>query len=204
MRQSSGLFSAIGAFRYRCHSVCSLEEPDMAVNKPIGDSARKGAVKNARSARASSWARPLDQTQQGNGRVHGREETQEKVQGRAPRSKEFPTCRWPCAGGGFFIAFGFSASSRQRPRPLFGAVISSPSGPSVRMDLPHVSMQLVVDRRSRDRGMSKRNTELVKVAHHIACRVNAVHRCALMIVDQQISSLPVTIWPQSHSKVSSS
>ena len=53
----------------------------MAVNKPVGDNARKGAVRKRTQRKGALMGDCLDETQQGVGAVHGREEGQEEVQG---------------------------------------------------------------------------------------------------------------------------
>jgi hypothetical protein len=58
----------------------------MAVNKPTGDNARKGAVKKrSQLATKTMGKKTLDQAGQDNWRIHGSEEGagKEKVQGRA-------------------------------------------------------------------------------------------------------------------------
>jgi hypothetical protein len=54
----------------------------MAVNKPTGDNARRGAVKKRRSQKQSSAAHRVDQTQQETRSIHGCEKAGEKDQGR--------------------------------------------------------------------------------------------------------------------------
>ncbi len=54
----------------------------MTVNKPVGDNARKGAVK--KGTQLKNPDQDCNQAQQGGGPVHGRQEVREKIQGRAP------------------------------------------------------------------------------------------------------------------------
>jgi hypothetical protein len=56
----------------------------MATNKPIGDNARKGAVRKPTQLKTKvKGGRPLDQAGQGHRGTHGPEEDGEKAQGRA-------------------------------------------------------------------------------------------------------------------------
>jgi hypothetical protein len=56
----------------------------MAVNKPVGDNARKGVVRKAHSAQEQD-RRSLDQAQQAERGIYGREKEPEEVQGRSSR-----------------------------------------------------------------------------------------------------------------------
>ena len=60
-----------------------LLEAPMAVNKPTGDNARKGAVKKRSQLEPAD--EDIDQAQQGGRPVHGCQEKREKVQGCAAR-----------------------------------------------------------------------------------------------------------------------
>ena len=63
----------------------------MAVDKPVGDNARKGAVKKRTQRKGKLMGQDgLDQAQQGERPVHGREEEQEEVQGCAAREVAKP------------------------------------------------------------------------------------------------------------------
>jgi hypothetical protein len=62
----------------------------MAVNKPVGDNARKGAVKKRTQLNEARRRHRMDQAQQNIGRVHGgkkarsEEKDRQKVQGCSP------------------------------------------------------------------------------------------------------------------------
>ena len=56
----------------------------MATNKPVGDNARKGAVRKRSQIKIKLMGNPVDQTQQKGRQVHGREEEQEEIQRRVP------------------------------------------------------------------------------------------------------------------------
>jgi hypothetical protein len=51
----------------------------MAVNKPVGDNARKGAVKKRSQLKGKLMQNRMDEAQQEGRSVHGREEEQEEI-----------------------------------------------------------------------------------------------------------------------------
>jgi hypothetical protein len=59
----------------------------MAVNKPVGDNARKGAVNKRTQRKSKVMGKPAWTTRQEIRRVHGGEEEREKIQGRPARKR---------------------------------------------------------------------------------------------------------------------